>query len=170
MIAAVTDLKGRIAGVHRTYLSPKGFDSSVFGKAPIDTPRRAMGHLLGNAVRFGAAEDVMAAGEGIETMLSLGCVLPDMPMAAALSAAHLGAILLPDQLRRLYIVYDDDLAGHNAMESLRARALVSGIETIPLSARCGDFNEDLRSFGVDALREAVRIQLAPMDVTRFMER
>jgi hypothetical protein len=45
-------------------------------KAPVTTPRRAMGHLLGNAVRLGlpgngVVRDVMAAGEGIETMLSL---------------------------------------------------------------------------------------------------
>ena len=111
MIAAVTDLDGRITGAHRTYLNQQGFDRSANGKAPIDTPRRAMGHLLGNAVRFGVADDVMAAGEGIETILSLRCGLPDMPMAAALSAAHLAAILLPATLRRLYIVRDDDPAG-----------------------------------------------------------
>jgi len=45
-----------------------------------------MGRLLGNAVRFGKPSDVMAAGEGIETMLFL---FPGLPMAAALSAAHL---------------------------------------------------------------------------------
>ena len=97
MIAAVTDLDGEITGAHRTWLDPSGED-----KAPIDTPRRAMGHLLGNAVRFDRAQDVMAAGEGIETVLSLRCVLPAMPMVAALSAAHLSAILFPLRLRRLY--------------------------------------------------------------------
>ena len=75
MIARVTDLDGRITGAHRTWLDPSGR-----GKAPIDTPRRAMGDLLGNAVRFGVANDVLAAGEGIETMLSLRCVLPTLPM------------------------------------------------------------------------------------------
>ena len=60
----------------------------------------------------------MAAGEGIETMLSLRCVLPDMPMAAALSAAHLAAILFPATLRRLYIARDDDPAGDGAVDSL----------------------------------------------------
>ena len=84
MIAAVTDLDGKITGAHRTWLDPSGRD-----KAPVETPRRAMGHLLGNAVRFGVAGEVKAAGEGIETMLSLRCVLPTMPMVAALSAAHL---------------------------------------------------------------------------------
>lgn len=86
MIAAVTDLSGAITGVHRTWLSPDGSD-----KAPIETQRKAMGGLLGHAVRFGRIEDVLAAGEGIETMLSLRCALPAMPMAAALSANRLAA-------------------------------------------------------------------------------
>ncbi|MFX7756110.1 DNA primase, partial [Acinetobacter baumannii] len=81
-----TDLEGRITGVHRTWLDPHGFDRVRLGKAPIDTPRRAMGDLLGNAVRFGVVDDVLAAGEGIETMLSLRYVLPTLPMTAALSA------------------------------------------------------------------------------------
>ena len=82
MVAAVTGLKGDITGAQRTWLNPEGFDSRRLGKAPVDTPRRAMGSLLGHAVRFGAADDVLAAGEGIETMLSLRRALPTMPMGA----------------------------------------------------------------------------------------
>ena len=66
MVAAITHLDGRITGAHRTWLDPSGRD-----KAPVDSPRRAMGDLLGNAVRFGVGGEVMAAGEGIETVLSL---------------------------------------------------------------------------------------------------
>jgi hypothetical protein len=164
MIASVTDLDNRITGAHRTWLSPDGS-----GKAPIDTPRRAMGDLLGNAVRFDRATHVMAAGEGIETMLSLRMALPHMPMVAALSAAHLAAILFPATLRRLYIARDDDLAGDNAMASLVERAQAVGIEAITLSPRLGDFNEDLRTLGIDALRAAARVQIAPEDVARFMQ-
>src|SRR6266851_47195 len=163
MIAAVTDLDGKITGAHRTWLAPDGF-----GKAPVDTPRRAMGGLLGHAVRFGAADDVRAAGEGIETMLSLRCALPAMPMAAALSANHLAALLLPLTLRRLYIARDADAAGHVAVMALTRRAEAAGIEALALSPRMGDFNEDLRAFGLGALRAALRIQLAPQDVVRFM--
>ena len=65
--------------------------------------------------------EVMAVGEGIETMLSLRCVMPTMPMVAALSAAHLAAIQLPATLRRLYIARDDDPAGNSAMASLPRR-------------------------------------------------
>ncbi len=163
MIAAVTNLDGKITGAHRTWLDPSGND-----KAPVDTPRRAMGHLLGNAVRFDVAQDVLAAGEGIETMLSLRMVLPTMPMVAALSAAHLAAILFPAALRRLYIARDDDPAGDGAMESLVERAQEAGIEAITLSPRLGDFNEDLRALGIDALRAATRVQIVPEDVARFM--
>ncbi len=162
MIAAVTDLKGHITGAHRTWLDPSGRD-----KAPVDTPRRAMGYLLGHAVRFGAASEVMAAGEGIETMLSLRSIIPSMAMVAALSAAHLTAILFPATLRRLYIVRDDDRAGDGAVAGLFDRAQSAGIEAMVLSPQCEDFNEDLRNFDINALREALRIQLAPEDVARF---
>ena len=168
MVAAVTDLGGKITGAHRTWLDPQGFHPIRLGKAPVDTPRRAMGHLLGNAVRFGIPGDVMAAGEGIETVLSLRCVLPGMPMVAALSAAHLAALLFPDTFRRLYIARDNDSAGDSARDRLTERAKGLGIEAIVLSPRLGDCNEDLRVFGIDALRAQVRGQLAPQDVDRFL--
>lgn len=163
MIAAVTDLNGRITGAHRTWLTPDGS-----GKAPIDTQRKAMGDLLGHAVRFGIAGDVMAAGEGIETVLSARQAIPDMAMAAALSSAHLAACQFPDTLRRLYILRDNDPAGDGARNSLIERANVAGIEAITLSPVLKDFNDDLRQFGMEALRVHIRVQLAPQDVARFM--
>lgn len=57
LLAAVTDADGTITGVHRTWLDPAG------GKAPVATPRRAIGALLGNGVRFGRAEDVVGVGD-----------------------------------------------------------------------------------------------------------
>jgi hypothetical protein len=168
MIAAVTDLVGRGTGAHRTWLNPEGFDLRRLGKAPVDTPRRAMGSLLGHAVRFGAVGDVLAAGEGIETMLSLRCALPAMPMAAALSANHLAALLLPLTLRRLYIARDADAAGDMAFAALTERAEAAGIEALALSPRMGDFNEDLRALGLAALPAALREQLRPEDADRFM--
>ena len=168
MIAAVTDLHGRITGAHRTWLDPDGFDPVRLGRAPIETPRRAMGFLLGNAVRFGIAHDVAATGEGIETILSLRCVMPHMPMMAALSAAHLAAILFPATLRRLYVVRDNDPAGDGALDRLFDRAHAARIDAVALSPHGDDFNADLRRFGIDALRAAVRIQIVPEDVARFM--
>ncbi|QHO77635.1 DNA primase [Bradyrhizobium sp. CCBAU 051011] len=168
MIACVTDIDGMITGVHRTWLDPEGFGPNRLGKAPIDTPRRAMGDLLGNAVRFGVANDVLVAGEGLETMLSLRCVLRTMPMAAALSASHLAALLFPPTLRRLYIACDADAAGMGAAAALTLRADEAGIDGIVLSPSLGDFNEDLRALGLKELRAAVCTQLTPHDVARFL--
>ncbi len=164
MIASVTDLGGRQTGAHRTWLAPDGS-----GKAPVETPRRAMGDLLGHGVRFGVADEVLAAGEGIETVLSPRQVLPRMPMLAALSAAHLAAILFPATLRRLYVLRDRDPAGNGARDSLIARAASVEIEAISVSPVGEDFNDDLRRRGVNALRAALKDQLRPEDVSRFME-
>lgn len=164
MVASVTDLDGRQTGAHRTWLAPDGS-----GKASVETPRRAMGDLLGHGVRFGAAGEVLAAGEGIETVLSPRQVLPHMPMLAALSAAHLAAILFPATLRRLYVVRDRDPAGDGARDSLIVRAASVGIEAMPLTPVEGDFNDDLQRFGADALRAALKNQLHPEDIRRFME-
>jgi hypothetical protein len=163
LIAAVTDLAGKMTGAHRTWLDPSGND-----KAPVGTPRRAMGYLLGNGVRFGPTTDVMAAGEGLETVLSLRCALPRLPILAALSANHLTAILFPTALRRLYVARDRDPAGDLAVATLTERAHSVGIEALTLSPVLGDFNEDLRCLGVDELRAALRAQLAPEDVPRFL--
>lgn len=167
LIAAVTDGSGRIMGVHRTWLAPGGA-----GKARVATPRRAMGVLLGHGVRFGfedaGSADVIAAGEGIETMLSLRMALPEAPVIAGLSTSHLGALLLPDGLQRLYIAADSDGAGRAGTERLSRRALEAGIETLTLRPVLGDFNDDLRRSGPEALRLHLLPQLAPGDAARFL--
>jgi hypothetical protein len=162
LIAAVTDLDGAVTGVHRTWLDPSGRR-----KAPVAVPRRAMGRLLGHAVRFGPVCDVLAAGEGIETVLSLHGLMPTLPLAAALSAAHLAGMLFPPGLRRLYIVRDSDPAGQRASATLTARAQGAGVEAMTLVPVLKDFNDDLRQRDVAALAVSVQGQLAPDDVTRF---
>ena len=163
LIAAITDLGGTITGVHRIWLRRSGH-----GKAPIKAPRRSIGDLLGHGVRFGVVSDVMAAGEGIETVLSLRGVLPTLPLVAATSANHLAALLFPPTLRRLYVARDGDPAGDAAMASLHDRATAAGIEAFGLSPSFDDFNEDLRRLGIEDLRASVRQQLVPQDVVRFM--
>jgi len=163
LIAAVTDLSGAITGVHRTWLDPAGG-----GKADVETPRRAMGHLLGHGVRFGNAEDVLAAGEGIETVLSVRAVLPKLPLIAALSSNHLAAILFPPGLRILYILRDPDPAGDAAVTSLASRAKTAGIEPVPLTPMMGDFNDDLCRLGSAGLSAHVLPQLVPEHRARFL--
>jgi hypothetical protein len=166
VIAAVTDEAGALTGVHRTWLELDGR-----GKASVASPRRAMGHLLGHGVRFGAvsaASPIVFAGEGLETMLSLRMAMPLAPVVAALSAAHLAAVLFPALLRRLYVAVDADAAGRRALERLCDRGREVGIEVLALHPALGDFNDDLRSLGLAALQETLRAQLVDGDAERFL--
>lgn len=165
LIASVTDNDGAHTGAHRTWLAASGH-----AKAAVASPRRAMGNILGNAIRFGPAQDVMAAGEGIETMLSLREVLPSLPLAAATSSSHLAAILFPPTLRRLYVARDRDAAGDAAFSILTDRASTAGIELLSLMPVLGDFNDDLRQHGPSALCERVVDQLHEVDRARFQLR
>ncbi|MBB3659944.1 hypothetical protein FHX15_005213 [Rhizobium sp. BK650] len=167
LVAAVTDPAGAVTGVHRTWLDPDGG-----GKAKVDDPRRALGRLLGNAVRFGFAVkhpvSIMAAGEGLETMLSLSQVMPDMPIAAALTANHLAALRFPPGCLRIYIAADADAAGQHAVQGLSRRAQEFGIMPLVLSPELGDFNEDLRWLGPDRLTANLWAQLTPEDAMAFL--
>jgi hypothetical protein len=162
-LAAVTDLDGHVTGIQRTWLDPHRP-----AKAPVADPRRALGHLLGNAVRFGDAGDTIAAGEGIETMLALKSVLPWLPMIAALSANHLAALDLGPSLRRLYVARDNDAAGLKAALRLHERGDAAGIDVRDLVPVHGDFNLDLCRLGPVAMLGHLTAQLVPADAARFV--
>ena len=165
LLAAVTDADGRITGVHRTWL-----DGQRPAKAPLADPRRSLGQLIGHGVRFGCATDVLAAGEGIETMLALKSVLPDLPMIAALSANHLAALYLSPRLSRLYVARDRDAAGQMAAARLHTLGRQAGIDVRDLIPAGEDFNTDLCQLGANAMLARLAHQLAPDDVLRFVRR
>jgi hypothetical protein len=134
LLATVTDLHGRVTGLQRTWLDPSGRD-----KAPVPSPRRALGEIAGHGVRFGTADDVMAAGEGLETVLSVRTILPAMPMTAALSASVcLSAKCAVTARRRTIFLSRPDMAGRRA-SSVRSRAPIrarrKGVLSSPGSQR-----------------------------------
>ena len=100
-------------------------------------------------------------------MLSLVEAVPVLPVWAALSSGHLGAVLLPKGLQRLYIAIDRDPAGQRAAERLSARALDAGIAVRVLEPRLGDFNDDLRAYGKDVLRLHLASQIGSEDRHRL---
>lgn len=163
LLAKVTDGQGNLTGIHRTWLDP-----ATARKAPLDPPRKAMGNLLGHGVRLGVATDILAAGEGLESTLSVRMALPDLPVIAALSANHLAALILPTGLQRLYIAADADEAGAMAAANLTEHADAVGVETIRLSPAASDFNEDLRKLGRNDLRAHLGRQLATTDLSRLL--
>lgn len=158
VIAAVTDLAGNITGLLRIYL-----DRYEPQKAGMQYPRLAMGHVLGNGIRFGEARHVMAAGEGMETMLALRSLIPAMPMVAATSASHLGALILPPTLKRLYVAMDNDDAGRAAAERLAFRHLDEDIDIRLLTPMYDDWNSDLIHLGPTHCTERVIRQLRASD-------
>ena len=163
LLAAVTSLDGTITGILRTWL-----DRTRPAKAPLADPRRALGHLLGNGVRFGQASDIVAAGEGVETMLALKSVLPALPVIAGLSANNLAALELPPELHRLYVALDNDAAGHKPAERLHQRGESIGIDIRDLVPVHADFNLDLCRLGADGMRRHLAAQLVPSDRLRFL--
>ena len=153
LIAAVTDADGTITGVHRTWLDPDG------GKAPVAQPRRALGQLLGNGVRFGTVLNTLTVCEGIETALALRTVMPTMPIIAALSATHLAALIVPSSLQQLYVAIDKDEAGRMALRRLQERLICSGVEIHELVPCTEDFNADLLTLGMERFREWIEEQV-----------
>ncbi|OHV80320.1 hypothetical protein LCM4579_22270 [Ensifer sp. LCM 4579] len=155
LLAAITDNDGQVTGCARTWLDP-----ATARVATIAEPKRIIGSLAGNAVRFhhGSVGDELVAGEGIETMLSIGTAFPVLDICACLTATHLGQFIPPPHLKRLWIARDNDDAGERAAAHLRQRAEALGIAVFDLVPQRNDFNDDLRGDGLPALR--VRLQTA----------
>ncbi len=162
VLAAITDVHGTITAVHRIWLDRDGCR-----KAPVGNPRRSLGSQLGGGVRLGLIGDVLAVGEGIETMLSLRTALPRMPVLAGLSANHLAALEVPEGVRRLYVARDNDPEGRRAEARLRVRLRGREIEVRSLSPAYSDLNVDLQQLGLEVFRRRIARQLALEDRVEF---
>lgn len=126
-----------------------------------------MGGLLGHTVRFDAADQCTLSAKASRRCCRCAMCCPACRLWLLSRPATLPRYCSPLTLRRLYIARDADVAGDMALAELTERAQAAGIDALILSPRVGDFNEDLCTFGLDALRPALRIQLAPQDVGRF---
>jgi hypothetical protein len=162
LIAAVTDLDLDLAGVSRTYLARDGF-----GKAPVDPQRRSKGDILGNGIRFGRAGDILAAGEGLETTLSLRRTMPALPVIAATGSNHLAALAFPETLRTLLVIRDNDHGGDSATDALFARGRASGIDVVLIEPETNDLNADLMLLGAERMCATVRRQLPQNVLERY---
>ena len=160
LVAAVTADGGDLCGVHRTWLDPERP-----AKARVSRPRKALGRVYGLAVRFGdpGSASTLLVGEGIETVLSLITVLPDVDhsrtlAAAALSAGSLGAFVPPANVTRLIVAQDRDDKGERAALRLQLRCTQLGVATAVLLSAGDDFNDDLVVHGSGPLAN----RLAPL--------
>lgn len=121
MIAAVQGLNH--PAVHRTFIRGRGI-----GKADVTPNKMMLGACAGGAVRLSQAEGPLVVCEGIETGLALLSGLLRRPASvwAALSAAGVMGVKLPDKPARLTIATDGDDAGRQAGNALANRAYAAG--------------------------------------------
>ena len=111
----------------------------------------------------------MAAGEGIETMLSLRCVLPDHADGrGALGRASRRHPVPGDAAPALY--RPRRRSGRRWRDGRPDRPGAGGRDRgdRAVAAAAATSTRISAGFGIDALRAALRVQLAPEDVARFM--
>ena len=118
-------------GKRRRLIARVSLGSSLRGLHATSLPhrdRRTYGPVRGASVRLtGMAGGILAVAEGIETALAYAA-LTGTPTWAALSAAGLKHLELPDGLRWLAVAADFDGPGLLAAEQLERRARDAGID------------------------------------------
>lgn len=143
MVAPLVAPDGRTVALHRTYLTRDGRKAEVptvkkltgaagpLAGACIPLHPIARAHGLGDKKSPGigkgtptARARVSGIAEGIETALASWCA-SGVPTVAAYCASNLAAWRWPAGLQRLVIFADNDKAGREAADTLRARALAA---------------------------------------------
>lgn len=124
MVAPLVAPDGRVVALHRTYLTADG------RKAAVPTVKKltaTAGPLAGACIPLHKpARGVIGIAEGVETALA-AWLASGVPTVAAYSAGNLAAWQWPRNVQRLVIFADNDRAGREAADELRARAISAGI-------------------------------------------
>ncbi|MEO3691657.1 toprim domain-containing protein [Roseateles sp. DJS-2-20] len=124
MVAPLVAPDGRIVALHRTYLTADG------RKADVPTVKKltaTAGPLAGACIPLHEPQrGVIGIAEGIETALA-AWLASGLPTVAAYSAGNLAAWQWPGSVQRLAIFADNDRAGRESADALRARAFSAGI-------------------------------------------
>ncbi len=130
LVALVRDTQSQVKGLQRIYLTPDGT-----GKADVPGTCKKLlslqaGSTKGCAVQLYPSGYTLALTEGIETALAVRCALPSTPVWAAVTANHLAALHLPDNLKTLLIFADLDRSntGEKVAYQLAERANTAGIQ------------------------------------------
>lgn len=102
--------------VHRTWLEQQG---GAWKKAKLATPKKVFGRcaggfiplargLSGRPISAAPKGDIVAIGEGIETVLSVAVERPEWRFLAGISLTNMGAIRLPAVFQYIVLLLDAD--------------------------------------------------------------
>jgi hypothetical protein len=126
MIAAVSDLRQQIVGIHRTFLSHDGRS-----KANIRSPKKMLGPCQGSHIHLGLpAFGKLAIAEGIETSLTIMQAMPQLTVWAAMSLNNMGAPV-PNFVSELILCADSDSKDPKAAEAVLLSAVRKHRERSP---------------------------------------
>ena len=133
MLARVSGTDGKLATLHRTYLTHEGL------KAPVESPKKLMSvsagrPVLGGAIRLGITGTVIDLAEGIETALAVRQAIR-VPVWSAISATLMAGFEPPPGTLIVRIWCDLDrkgvgveaankLAGHLTGKGIQAELMV----------------------------------------------
>lgn len=147
LVGAIQRTDGMVTGIQRIWLSRKWV--AVGGKmverntkAPVLAAKKTLGIMANGAVRLGRPAVTLGIAEGIETALAARRIF-SLPVWATLGASRMGAIEVPENVRRVIIFADNGKAGEaaarKAADAYELRGLECDIEFPP--AEFGDFND-----------------------------
>lgn len=140
MIAALTDFRGQVVAVQRTWLEPGGK-----GKAPVESPKMTVGPMGHAAVKLFEARRTLGLAEGIETALSaeaLYCI----PTWATLSAGRLKAVRVSPPIDTVILFADRGKVGQEEAFEAADYYETCGFKTDVYFPKDGsDFNDALRA-------------------------
>ena len=151
MIAAIRNADGVLRAVHRTWFDTNGVILRKMAGPPGD-----------GYVDLGGEGRTVLVGEGIETVLSFRGVFEGVRLQAVLTASRLACFEPPANTDCILVAVDRDAAGLAAAKAVRRMADALGIGVrclVPKSFFNGaDFNDDLRTYGRNAMSAHIRSQ------------
>ena len=117
---------GAPMGIHRTFLAPSGAPGAP-ARADVPQPKMTYGPVAGGAVQLGAPapDRPLLVGEGIETTLA-AMRASGHPGWAALSTSGMAALTLPETVRSVTLLADNDASGAGLRAAERAAARWTG--------------------------------------------
>ena len=148
LLAAVTDSRGEIVTLHRTFLTPEG------AKAPLESPKKlAPGAIENGLIRLFPATAILCLAEGIETALSVH-EMTGLPVWSAISLTGFKRFeAVPEGVKRIRIFGDNDrsyagAAGAYELASRISRSRPDIEVTVHIPPEAGtDWNDVHRSGG-----------------------